>query len=85
MAATDDPSRLMPLAEELLDNPSARDNLRQGAEKLRDATAALASGRKKPTRTGRKVLAGLLVVGAAGAAAYWYLNDQGDQGAGKQA
>jgi len=108
MAVTDVPSRLLPLAEELLDNTYARDNLREGAEKLRDAydrsqkrrvkptsdrklrrqfeaaiaaldegTAALASGRKKPKRTGRKVLAGLLVAAAAGAsAAYWYLNQE---------
>jgi hypothetical protein len=108
MAVTDVPSRLMPLAEELLDNDYARENLREGAEKLRDAygraqkrrvkpttdrklrrqfeaaiaaldegTAALASGRKKPKRTGRKVLVGLLVAAAAGAsAAYWYLNQE---------
>jgi hypothetical protein len=106
MTLADTPSRLMPLAEELLDNAYARENLREGAEKLRDAygraqkrrvkpsrdrklrrqfeaaiaaldegTAALASGRKKPKRTGRKILVGMLVAGAAGAsAAYWYLN-----------
>jgi len=100
MALTDAPSRLLPLAEELLDNRYARDNLREGAEKLRDAygrarrrrvkpsrdrklrrqfeaaitaldegTAALASGRKKPKRTGRKVVLTALAVTAAGAAA----------------
>jgi hypothetical protein len=106
MAVTDAPSRLLPLAEELLDNRYARENLREGAEKLRDVygrsqkrrvkpatdrklrrqfeaaiaaldegTAALASGRKKPKHTGRKVLVGLLVAAAAGgSAAYWYLN-----------
>jgi hypothetical protein len=110
MAVTDLPTRLMPLAEELLDNNYARENLREGAEKLRDVygraqkrrvkpasdrklrrqfeaaiaaidegTAALASGRKKPKRTGRKVLVGLLVAAAAGgAAAYWYLDSKDD-------
>ena len=37
MAVTDVQSRLLPLAEELLENSYARDNLREGAEKLRDA------------------------------------------------
>lgn len=32
MAVTDAPSRLMPLAEELLDNAYARENLREDAE-----------------------------------------------------
>ena len=106
MALTDAPSRLLPLAEELLDNRYARDNLREGAEKLRDAygrarrrrvkpsrdrklrrqfeaaitaldegTAALASGRKKPKRTGRKVVLTALAVTAAGAAAALALNE----------
>jgi hypothetical protein len=92
------PTKLMPLAEELLDNNYARENLQEGAEKLRDAydrsrkrrvkpstdrklrrqveaaihaidegTAALASGRKKPKRTGRNVV--LVLVGAAAAGA----------------
>jgi hypothetical protein len=95
---TNIPSTLRPLAEELLENTYARDNLQEGAEKLRDAyersqkrrvkpskdrklrkqieaavaaidegTAALASGRKKPKRTGRKVV--LLLIGAAAAGA----------------
>lgn len=103
---TDIPSRLKPLAEELLDNNYARDNLQEGAEKLRDAygrsrkrrvkpskdrklrrqleaavaafdegTAALASGRKKPKRTGRKVAITLLGVAAAGAAAVLATNE----------
>jgi hypothetical protein len=93
------PSQLKPLAEELLENAYARENLQEGAEKLRDAydrsrkrrvkpskdrklrkqleaavaafdegTAALAGGRKKPKRTGRKlllVLTGAALVGAA--------------------
>jgi hypothetical protein len=88
------PSTLKPLAEELLDNSYARENLQEGAEKLRQAyersrkrrvkpstdrklrrqieaavaaidegTAALASGRKKPKRTGRKIV--LMLIGAA--------------------
>lgn len=106
MALTDAPSRLLPLAEELLDNRYARDSLREGAEKLRDAygrarrqrvkpsrdrklrrqfeatitaldegTAALASGRKKPKRTGRKVVLTVLAVTGAAAAAALALNE----------
>jgi hypothetical protein len=106
MAISDAPSRLLPLAEELLDNDYARENLREGAEKLRAAygrarkrrvkpsqdrklrrqfeaaiaaldegTAALASGRKKPKRTGRKVALALLGVAAAGAAAALAVNE----------
>lgn len=107
MALTDAPSRLLPLAEELLDNRYARENLREGAEKLQDAygrarkrrvkpsrdrklrrqfeaaiaaidegTAALASGRTKPKRTGRKVVLTVLVLGAAGSAVALALNDE---------
>jgi hypothetical protein len=96
---TDIPKKVKPLAEELLDNDYARENLQEGAEKLRDAydrarkrrvhpssdrklrkqvesaiqaidegTAALASGRRKPARKGRKFVLGLLVVSAVGAA-----------------
>jgi hypothetical protein len=92
------PNALRPLAEELLENSYARDNLQEGAEKLRDAyersrkrrvkpskdrklrrqieaaiaaidegTAALASGRKKPQRTGRNVVLVLIGTAAAGA------------------
>lgn len=106
MASTDAPSRLLPLAEELLDNRYARDNLREGAEKLRDAygrsrkrrvkpsrdrklrrqfeaaitaldegAAALASGRKKPKRTGRKVVLTVLAVTGVAAAAALALNE----------
>lgn len=106
MAVTDAPSRLLPLAEELLENAYARDNLREGAEKLCDAygrarkrrvkpsrdrklrrqfeaaiaaldegTAALASGGKKPKRTGRKVVLAVLAVTGAGAAAALALNE----------
>jgi hypothetical protein len=88
------PSNLKPLAEELFENTYARENLQEGAEKLRDAyersrkrrvkpstdrklrkqveaavhaidegTAALLSGRKKPKRTGRKVVLGLIGAG----------------------
>jgi hypothetical protein len=92
------PSQLMPLAEELLDNRYARENLQEGAEKLREAyersrkrrvdptkdrklrkqveaalhaidegTAALASGRQRPKRTGRKVALTMIGLAAAGA------------------
>jgi hypothetical protein len=104
---TDIPSKLKPLAEELLDNSYARDNLQEGAEKLRDAydrsrkrrvkpskdrklrkqlqaaiaaidegTAALASGRKKPKRTGRNAVLVLLGLAAAGTAAVLATNDE---------
>jgi hypothetical protein len=101
MAMTDAPTRLLPFAEEMLENSYARENLREGAENLRHAydrarkrrvnpaqdrklrrqleaalakfdegTAALASGRRKPRRTGRKVaLAALAAVGVGAAAA----------------
>jgi len=106
MTMTDAPSRLLPFTAELLDNTYARDNLREGAEKLRDAygrarkrrvkpsqdrklrrqfeaaiaaldegTAALASGRKKPRRTGRKLALGLLAVAGAGAAVALAVNE----------
>jgi hypothetical protein len=106
MALTVPPSRLLPLAEELLDNRYARENLRDGAEKLRDVyeraqkrrvkpsrdrklrrqfeaaivaldegTAALASGRQKPKRTGRKVVLTVLAATGAAAAAALALNE----------
>jgi hypothetical protein len=106
MAITDAPSRLLPFAAELLENNYARENLREGGEKLRDAyerarkrrvkptrdrklrrqfeaaiaaldegTAALASGRKKPRRTGRKVTLALLGIAGAGAATALALNE----------
>jgi hypothetical protein len=106
MAMNDAPSRLLPFAAELLDNAYARDNLREGAEKLRDAygraqkrrvkpsqdrklrrqfeaaisaldegSAALASGRKKPQRTGRKAALAMLALAVAGAAAALALNE----------
>jgi hypothetical protein len=101
------PSQLMPLAEELLDNNYARENLQEGAEKLRSAyersrkrrvkpskdrklrkqieaavqaldegTAALASGRTKPKRTGRKVVLTLLGLTVAGTAAVLATNEE---------
>ena len=101
------PSQLMPLAEELLDNNYARENLQEGAEKLRSAyersrkrrvkpskdrklrkqieaavqaldegTAALASGRTKPKRTGRNVVLVLLGLAVAGAAAVLATNEE---------
>jgi len=92
MASTPAPSRLLPLAEELLDNPYARENLRVAygrAQKRRvkpardrklrrqfeaaiaaldEGTAALASSRRKPKRTGRKAVLAVLALGAAGTA-----------------
>ena len=47
---TDIPSRLMPLAEELLDNSYARENLQEGAEKLRDAYGRAQKRRVKPSK-----------------------------------
>jgi hypothetical protein len=104
---TDIPSKLKPLAEELLDNTYARENLQEGAEKLRDAyersrkrrvkpskdrklrkqleaaiaaldegTAALASGRKKPKRTGRNLFLVMLGAVVAGAAALLATNEE---------
>jgi hypothetical protein len=106
MAMSDLTSRLAPLAEELLENDYARDNLREGGEKIRDAygrarkrrvkpasdrklrrqveaalaaldegTAALASGRRKPKRTGRRLVGGALLLAAAGAAVAVALNE----------
>jgi hypothetical protein len=103
---TDIPASLKPVAEELLDNSYARENLQEGAEKLRDAyarahkrrvkpskdrklrrqieaavhaldegTAALASGRKKPKRTGRNVVLALTGAALAGAAAVLATNE----------
>jgi hypothetical protein len=103
---TDIPASLKPLAEELLDSSYARENLQEGAEKLRDAyersrkrrvkpskdrklrkqieaavhaidegTAALASGRKKPKRTGRKVVLTVIGLAVAGAAAVLATNE----------
>jgi hypothetical protein len=104
---TDIPAKLKPLAEELLVNSYARDNLTEGAEKLRDAyersrkrrvkpskdrklrkqleaaiaaldegTAALASGRKKPKRTGRHAVLVVLGLATAAAAALLATNDE---------
>jgi hypothetical protein len=103
---TDIPAKLKPLAEELLENNYARDNLQEGAEKLRyayersrkrrvkpskdrklrkqleaavaaidEGTAALASGRKRPKRTGRKVVLALVGLALAGAAAVLATNE----------
>jgi hypothetical protein len=44
------PSQLMPLAEELLDNSYARENLQEGAEKLRDAYDRSRKRRVKPSK-----------------------------------
>ena len=107
MAMSDVGSRFAPLAEELLENRYARENLLEGAEKLRDAyaraqkrrvkplhdrklraqvkaalsafdqgSAALLSGRRKPKRTGRKLLVGLVAVGAAGFGVAMAMNEE---------
>jgi hypothetical protein len=47
---TDIPSKLKPFAEELLDNSYARDNLQEGAEKLRDAYERSRKRRVKPSK-----------------------------------
>jgi hypothetical protein len=47
---TDIPAKLRPLAEELLDNSYARDNLQEGAEKLRDAYERSRKRRVKPSK-----------------------------------
>ena len=101
------PGTLKPIAEELLENTYARDNLREGAEKLREAyersrkrrvkpakdrklrkqleaaiaaldegTAALASRRRKPKRTGRNLFLVLLGAAVVGAAAVLATNDE---------
>jgi hypothetical protein len=106
MSPTDIPSRVKPLAEEILDNDYARENLQEGAEKLRDAydrsrkrrvkpsrdrklrkqvesaikaidegTAALASGRRKPSHRGRNMVLGVLAVTAAGTAVALAVNE----------
>ena len=50
MPITDLGSRFSPLAEELLENRYARENLRESAEKLRDAYARAQKRRVKPSR-----------------------------------
>lgn len=50
MAMTDVGSRFAPLAEELLENRYARENLLEGAEKLRAAYARARKRRVKPAR-----------------------------------
>ncbi len=65
-------SSLGPFAEELLDNRYARENLREGAEKLRDAY----NGRRKPKRTGRKLLLGAAALGVAGLGVAIALNEE---------
>jgi hypothetical protein len=47
---TDIPAKLKPLAEELLDNSYARDNLTEGVEKLRDAYERSRKRRVKPSK-----------------------------------
>ena len=104
---TDIPKKVKPLAEELIDNTYARENLQEGVEKLHDAydrarkrrvkpsrdrkirrqveaaikaiddgTAALASGRRKPSHKARNAVLGLLVVTAAGTAVALAVNEK---------
>jgi hypothetical protein len=47
---SDIPGRLKPLAEDLLDNDYARENLQEGAEKLRDAYERAQKRRVKPSK-----------------------------------
>jgi hypothetical protein len=53
MALTEVPSRLLPLAEELLDNRYARDHLREGGERLQDAFRRAQKRRVTPSRCRR--------------------------------
>jgi hypothetical protein len=53
MPATDISARLLPYAEELLENEYARDNLRQGAEKLRDAYGRTQKNRVNSAKDGK--------------------------------
>jgi hypothetical protein len=53
MPATDLSARLLPYAEELLENEYARDNLRQGAEKLRDAYGRTRKSRVDSAKDGK--------------------------------
>ena len=69
MAPTDVPSRLLPLAEEILDNAYARENLRDGAEKLRAAYERSRKRRVKPPRDRRLGLTLLLLTGLGAAVA----------------
>jgi hypothetical protein len=50
MPSIEAPSRLLPLAEELLDNTYARENLSEGVSKLRDAYERSRKRRVKPSR-----------------------------------
>ncbi len=106
LTPTDIPKKVKPLAEELIDNTYARENLQEGVDKLHEAyerarkrrvkpsrdrklrkqveaavkaidegTAALASGRRKPSHKGRNAVLGLLVV-AAGTAVALAVNEK---------
>jgi len=59
-------SRIQPIIEQLAENEYARENIRKGAEGLREGARAIADGRRHPKRHWPKRLA---MVGAAGAAA----------------
>jgi hypothetical protein len=105
-AATAVTSRLTPYVQELLENEYARDNLREGADRLRGAyersrkrrvksardeklrrqleaaaislgigAKALASGRRKPARRGRRAALAMLAGVAIGGAVALATND----------
>ena len=63
---TDIPKKVKPLAEELIAAIKAID----------DGTAALASGRRKPSHKARNAVLGLLVVTAAGTAVALAVNEK---------
>lgn len=50
MAFTDAPNRILPIAEELLENRYARENLEEGAAKIRGAYERARKRRVKPSR-----------------------------------
>lgn len=62
-------SRLQPYVEELAGNEYARENLLQGAERLREGARALADRRQHPKRRWPKRLVALGAVAAATAGA----------------
>jgi hypothetical protein len=53
MPVIDFPARLLPYAEELLENEYARDNLREGAAKLRDAYGRTQKSRVDSAKDGK--------------------------------
>jgi ferric-dicitrate binding protein FerR (iron transport regulator) len=62
-------SRIQPLAKQLAENEYARENLRRGAESLREGARALAEQRQHPKRKWPKRLLAMGLTGAAAAGA----------------